>query len=585
MVFAAIGPAAAEPVSLTQNHRCAFPLIGERTVPVIVSGDIPAYAAIGDTVETYVGVGVRFTEEDLGFHRPDTIGGTARLEVTIDKPDGDHVVTLPVDLADRDVPQSGGFTIHDSVRLPAVTVTAPGEIRFHVRSADLVLRVRKGGEGYDSACTAEPADTLLGTVRAPTPAAPVTRTLDHDCALPLIGNQRLAITVAVEIPDTAPRGEPIGPLPFTVRVEFTEQATQAFRLIGAGWFRGTADMAVDIQTPAGVRRTTAAIRFVETAIPESGRFTVEGTGWHPPVTFTDAGVNRFVLADSTIHMRLRSVNPSPDPPETVPVTCRIVPGQDPLLAEVVTPGEVGPPVDLTVVATTHDSVHLAWKPPAGPEVAGYRVSTGDQVSDVEDTEAIVRGLAPDTDHTIRVVSLDAAGNASEPAQITARTRKAEIAYTLSGETTIKASRATVPLTGRVDATLGAADTYTADVTLDPTTARLTVLGVLPVEANVVFMPATSAGGLADGTLTTRTSVGVTVPGLTVLGFPIALHPACGTIVDLAVSAPFDPAAGGVLTGGYTLPPLTGCGRLTDLVNHFAAGPGNTVSVTLSPAAS
>ena len=46
---------------------------------------------------------------------------------------------------------------------------------------------------------------------------------------------------------------------------------------------------------------------------------------------------------------------------------------------------------------------------------------------------------------------------------------------------------------------------------------------------------------------------------------------------------FDPlGAGGNLVGTYDLPGLENCGGLTDLLNVFMAGSGNTIELSLDP---
>ncbi|HWE92084.1 MAG TPA: hypothetical protein VG317_21655 [Pseudonocardiaceae bacterium] len=41
------------------------------------------------------------------------------------------------------------------------------------------------------------------------------------------------------------------------------------------------------------------------------------------------------------------------------------------------------------------------------------------------------------------------------------------------------------------------------------------------------------------------------------------------------------ASGGILSGSYTLPPLTDCGAFTSLISAAASGSGNTVTLTLT----
>lgn len=67
--------------------------------------------------------------------------------------------------------------------------------------------------------------------------------------------------------------------------------------------------------------------------------------------------------------------------------------------------------------------------------------------------------------------------------------------------------------------------------------------------------------------------------------PASQSTACATTVPTEValtSAPeFTFSAGGTLSGTYTIPPFTGCGSATTLLNAFVAGPGNTVEIRLT----
>ncbi|SDD99475.1 DUF6801 domain-containing protein [Actinokineospora iranica] len=155
-------------------------------------------------------------------------------------------------------------------------------------------------------------------------------------------------------------------------------------------------------------------------------------------------------------------------------------------------------------------------------------------------------------------------------------------FALTGSTSVRG--ATVGLSGRVDGRLDArTGAYTADVRLDPATVPVRLFGLLPAQADVTFTPTgPTTGALVDGVLSTESTVTVRFPRITLFGHPLAASPSCGTSVAVAPrSAPgFDPVAGGVLTGVYSIPPVTGCGPLSTAVSDAIAGPGNTVEVRL-----
>ncbi|RAY13399.1 hypothetical protein DPM19_20230 [Actinomadura craniellae] len=70
------------------------------------------------------------------------------------------------------------------------------------------------------------------------------------------------------------------------------------------------------------------------------------------------------------------------------------------------------------------------------------------------------------------------------------------------------------------------------------------------------------------------------------GLGIAGGEKCQTVtpadITLKSGAGFDPLGGGTLSGKYALPGLKGCGFLGGLVSLLTSGPGNTLSVKLTP---
>ncbi|MGW3768229.1 DUF6801 domain-containing protein [Actinomadura verrucosospora] len=164
---------------------------------------------------------------------------------------------------------------------------------------------------------------------------------------------------------------------------------------------------------------------------------------------------------------------------------------------------------------------------------------------------------------------------------------APYSYTLQGSSTIRASGGTIPLTGALDAKIDGG-AVTGGLTLDPSKARFQMLGFLPVTADVVFAAeGGTTGTYKDGVLTTVSKVTARFPAFTVFGFlPVGGGEACRTSrpsgLTLTSAAGFDPKAGGALTGAYELPPIDGCGALTGVLGSSLAGPGNAVTVTLTP---
>ncbi|HET6289392.1 MAG TPA: fibronectin type III domain-containing protein, partial [Amycolatopsis sp.] len=256
----------------------------------------------------------------------------------------------------------------------------------------------------------------------------------------------------------------------------------------------------------------------------------------------------------------------------------------------------GVPANPRSTGTTQTSVSLAWDASTdNVGVTGYDVYNGSAlVKSVTGTSATVDGLTSDTEYTFTVVAKDAAGNKSAASSpVTAKTRPntspvVKYSYDLTGKTQLKKLAGPIDLRGGINAAITLSNgTFDADLTLNPTSAKLTLWGFVPVNAKIEFASAgKTTGTLAAGVLKSTSAVTVKLPRISVFGFPVSASPACRTKtpaqIPLQSKAGFDPLAGGKLTGSYTLPPLQGCGFLNDIVSGVASGAGNTVEVNLKP---
>lgn len=138
--------------------------------------------------------------------------------------------------------------------------------------------------------------------------------------------------------------------------------------------------------------------------------------------------------------------------------------------------------------------------------------------------------------------------------------------------------------------------FSGSFALVPTTARVLVLGVLPVTAETDWIftePVT--GEWKDGVLRLRAAPRIRHPRLLVFGgAPIAGGAKCATrepsIIELrsSPSTPVtDPFAGATLSTdakGFAISALSGCGLLDPLLSAVAVGGGNQATVRLSPRA-
>lgn len=116
------------------------------------------------------------------------------------------------------------------------------------------------------------------------------------------------------------------------------------------------------------------------------------------------------------------------------------------------------------------------------------------------------------------------------------------------------------------------------------------LGILPVtvtfHVDQVAPGTTGTLDLATGEMEVTHHFDVRLSSVSAFGFLELLDPAtvCKTVTPTTspLSGNFTIADGGVLTGGYTIPPLENCGFLGGIVSLITAGADNTLEVTLGP---
>lgn len=160
-----------------------------------------------------------------------------------------------------------------------------------------------------------------------------------------------------------------------------------------------------------------------------------------------------------------------------------------------------------------------------------------------------------------------------------------------GTSYIKKTKSTVALkpttlTTHLDLDTGA---ITGSLPLPATSTEFKVAGLVPVTANVDFVPVGDVTGSIDlnGALATVDATAkyyVKLSNVKILGLPGFAGNACQTKVPVTipVSTPagegFDLIGGGNLTGTYTIGAFTSCGINTGLINLLVPGPGNTVNI-------
>jgi chitodextrinase len=540
------GSSIAEPRELTMQFDCTFPLIGVQRVSVTISADIPATIPVNTPSDPFVinavaNAGVNATA-GLVLVGSTTIEGFSDAGSRITAPGIDLPLTVPAQIPVQPVPPQGQPLILNATGTsPSVTFPQAGVARISVETLGLRALHPRNAQG---------GDTGLGVFDAPCTTVPGQNTTLAEITVTDGGGGE-----DTEAP-SAP-GQPQVEATTTDSVSLSwPAATDNVGVTGYDVFNGDTLATSVTGTSATVSGLTADTSYT---------FTVKAK---------DAAGNVSAASPSVT----ASTQPGTPPVDSTPPTA---------------------PGNLRSTGATQDSVSLAWDAATdNVGVTGYDVFNGSTLAtSVTGTSATVSGLTADTSYTFTVQARDAAGNTSPASNaVTARTQPGgggggdiPVNFNLTGSSFIKAANGTVQLTGAVNALFNlTTGTFSADLRLNPTTGRFTVLGFLPASANIEFVQAArTTGSLAGGVLTANSKSTIKLPRVKIFGFPIAGGPNCQTRTPADIplrGANFDPIAGGAVSGTYTIPALTGCGPMTGLVSMLTTGPGNTISATLAPPA-
>lgn len=249
------------------------------------------------------------------------------------------------------------------------------------------------------------------------------------------------------------------------------------------------------------------------------------------------------------------------------------------------------------VAGNGPSATLTWTASTdrfGP--VSYDVFQGTRfLATVPATTYTVSGLTPNVKYTFSVRARGPLGNLSAFSNTVDYTAFVACAgcgatvFDITGSATLKTlTKGTLPLRGRtafdINLDTGAIST---DLVIDPTSARLTALGFIPVTAKVSFVSASkTTGALSESGLALKSLVRLKLPEIKLFGtIPLAGGTTCQTrsfsTIDLTDPA-FDLLDGGTLKGTFAISDLSGCGALNGLVSPLTAGGGNTIKLALTP---
>lgn len=575
------GQAAAAPVSLTLDFSCPFPLIGDQPIRAEISADIPATATVGNPTPEFEVTALTVVNEDsrtgLKLVGSETVEGSAVSynEVVTQSRTLDQIVNLSI--PQTPIPnETGEFTVPATGNAPAVTFTdqdvGEAEIRVGALSLSLIARTANGDI-------------------APAPIGEI----DTDCTQ-LAGQNNLLQTIMVE-----------GDVVETPRI--------------------------------AVNREEVAFGNVQAGLTEQDTITITNTG------NAALGINGISIAgaDSSAFMQTNSCStiapnaacdvdvtyiPSGEGSQTATLTIASTDAENPsvdvalsgnsVLAPVPEIGVNPGSVDLGRLLLGESSSAQVTVSNSGNEtllINGISL-TGSDASEFTQTNNCTT-VAPDQSCTIDlaftagavgvsnaqlVIASDDPENPAITVPVTAEGYEEtgsviELLLALEGSTYINSSDSTLPLNGSIATALDlASGTFEADLAVDPTVGNFSIkllFSRLNAVANVEFQQAEmTTGTLINGELTANSHLYVKVPrvALKLFGIPFKVGGGdqCQTIepVDITLTSPegsnFSPATGGNVSGEYTLPPLENCGLLTDVLNQFLTGPGNTIDLMLTP---
>ncbi|GAB3008998.1 DUF6801 domain-containing protein [Saccharothrix stipae] len=370
-------------------------------------------------------------------------------------------------------------------------------------------------------------------------AAPVRvdKTLTFTCPFPLIGNQVLSTRIRATIDAPTTVGGELKTTDFSATVTVPPTATQGLTLVGAATVEGSAEAGVTLDN-AGSKLDIKipGLTVPKTPVPAEGAFDVVASGPVPTAVIPKAGTTTVTVGNYATTLTPKKADGTDTGLGTFTSNCTLDPGQNPELIRFDVTG--GGPTTTTTTTTT--------------------------------TATTTTTTVPTTTTTTQ-----------PPGGI-------KYAYALNGTSMIKKLGGSVALgPGSLNADLElATGKFTGDLVLPPTSGKFTLFGIVPVESKIEFVPeGKTTGTLAAGAVRSTSKVTIKLPSVTAFGIPISNDPNCKTTtpadIALASAAGFDPLKGGKLAGTYTIPPLAGCGPLNDLVSGFAAGPDNTIDLTLT----
>lgn len=575
------GSALASPVSTNLQFTCPFPLIGDQPISAEISADIPTNATVGTSLPGFNVTAMTLVNDDsrtgLKLVGSTTVEGSAVNTNQIITPGRtiEQVVTLTI--PQSPIPEeSGAFTVPADGQAPEFMFTDQDVGNAEIRVGGLTLNLV--------------ARTANGEI-APAPIGEITT----NCAL-LEGQNNLLQTVTVE-----------GDVVETPRIAVNRDEI-AFGNVQAGVTKDeTVTLSNTGNAALGINGVSIAGANASAFMQSNNCSTIAaGESCDVNVTYIPDGegtqsatltINSTDADNSSVDVALSGRSVLAPIPEIAVTPASVSLGQVQL-------GQ-SESAQVTVSNNGNEALLINSINLTGADASEFLQTNNCTTVAPGQTCAIDVSFTAATTG-VRNAELVIASNDSESPEISvpvsaegfeASSDAIELLLGLKGSTFIKSSGSTLPLNGSIATLLElASGTFEADLAIDPTVGHFSIkllFSRLKGVANVEFEQSEiTTGTLVNGKLTANSHLYVKVPKvqLKLWGIPFRVGGGdqCQSIqpVDITLASNdgsnFSPATGGDVSGEYNLPPLENCGLLTDVLNQFLSGSGNTINLTLTP---
>lgn len=586
-LLTASGIVSAVPVSLSLDYQCTYPLIGTQPLSIVINSDMPASIPVGQSTGAFdldvVATAKGQTWNGLNIVSAKSLEGTATAFSNISGNNLSLDLAVPTNIAEQAIPPvNGDFDLIATGQTPPLTFNNNniGDIVITVGNLDMALLARKGDGSpvifaesdpatgiFPSICTQDAGqDNVLHTFAV----VGVATEADIDVAPASVdfGNVQAGLTATQSITVSNVGGSPLG----INGVSLTgADAGQFSQTNNCSTVADGDSCQVDVTYYATGDATHSASVVIASTDTDEPTVTVPVTGTSEMETNPNISTDPTSVAFGQVTVGTsanRTVTISNDGTEALNITGITLGGAN--------ASEFFETNNCSIVAINDScAVDLVFTPNGqGARSASLTINSNDP--DSPSVQVAIAGSGFEDVGTGVLVS-----------------------YDLDGTSYIKAAKGSVDISGTINADLDlASQTFTAELALNPTHGEFKLLSWLKsitTIADINFEQVGETTGTLNnqGKLKSHSEMYVRLSKVQVnlfgLKFRVGGGEECRTtdvaIMDLESpdGSPFDPLqTGGTLAGTYTLPPVSNCGGFDSIINSLMAGPGNTISMKLTP---